>query len=95
MSRWLWVKFVVSVGLLWLLLQHVGATGVLARIGAVNPGLAALAIIVLLFQLWLGAFRWHSVTRAFEVPTPAFVLWRHLLVAQFCSQLLRQVWAVT
>jgi hypothetical protein len=82
------VKLLVSLGLLWLVAHEADLAGLQSRLGRLAPGLAALALAVLLFQLCVAALRWHLIAGVVGVALPLRLLWRHLLVAQCFSQAL-------
>ena len=82
------IKLLVSLGLLWLVAHEIDLTGLQSRLNRLAPGLATLALAVLLFQLWVAALRWHLIAWNVGVGLSLRVLWRHLLVAQCFSQAL-------
>lgn len=81
-------KLIVSVGLLWFVAHEAELTGLHSRLGRLVSGLAALALAVLLFQLWVAALRWYLIGTRVGVDLSLRLFWRHLLVAQCFSQAL-------
>jgi len=79
-SRWLGtvVKLVISLALVGVLLNAVGAGDAVARLGAVDPAWLALATAVALFQVMSCSERWRGVLAAIDARISfknAFVFW--------------------
>ena len=88
--RRLWVafKFVISIALVAVLLNIVGAQDALGRLRAVDPAWLALAVGVAMFQLAICAERWRSVLAAIEARLTfkdSLVFW---YIAAFFSQIM-------
>ena len=88
MSRWIWLKLAVSIGLILLLVHHVDSSRLFQWIAIADYKLAALAVVVLSLQLWVAALRWGQVAQIFTATLSQLTLWRYCLVAQCFSQLL-------
>jgi len=82
------LKLLVSFGLLWFVAREADLSGLHSRLGRLVSDLAALALAVLLFQLWVAALRWYLIGTRVGVDLSLRLFWRHLLVAQCFSQAL-------
>ncbi len=81
-------KVLVSVGLLYLALHGIDFATVGKRLSQISPGWMALAVILTLAQLWLGAIRWREIAVACRAPLSLFQAMRFNLIGAFFNQTL-------
>lgn len=82
------VKFVVSVGILVLLLRGQDVSSLKADLLAVDLSMLALAVLLLFVQTFLLCHRWILVLRATDVPLGWLAGWRILMISTFFNQVL-------
>jgi glycosyltransferase 2 family protein len=84
----LFSKILASAVLLYFALRGIDFAQVTSKLARINAGWIALAIAVLLFQLWLGAVRWHDVTRVCGTGLPLSRAFRYNFIGAFFNQTL-------
>ena len=89
-KKWLALalKFLVSGFLIWFLLSNINFDEALARMAEVEPGLLAVAVLVLIFQICIGGLRWGTVLTAIGTPLSLFKAIQLFYIGVFFSQAL-------
>lgn len=82
------VKFVVSIGILLLLLRSQDLSFLKADLLAVKLDMLALAVLLLFAQTFVLCHRWILILRAMSVSLEWLAGWRILIVSTFCNQVL-------
>src|SRR3954467_12698007 len=82
------VKFVVSVGILVLLLRGQDLSTLKADLLAVKLNMLALAVVLLFTQTFVLCHRWILILRAMNVPLSWPAGWRIVIVSTFFNQVL-------
>ncbi|MDH2341379.1 lysylphosphatidylglycerol synthase transmembrane domain-containing protein [Bradyrhizobium sp. SSUT77] len=82
------VKFVVSIGILVLLLRGQDLSSLKADLLAVNLNMLALAVLLLFAQTFVLCHRWILILRAMHVPLDWPAGWRIVIVSTFFNQVL-------
>lgn len=82
------VKFVISIGILILILRGQDLWSLKADLLAVKLNMLALAVLLLFAQTFVLCHRWVLILRAMNVPLDWFAGWRILIVSTFFNQVL-------
>jgi len=85
---WIVAKTAVSGLILFVVFRSVSAEALSSRIGAMDAGPVAAAVLVNLFQSGLGAYRWRVISGRIFSGLRFAVLLRFWLIGQFLSQAL-------
>ena len=81
-------RIVVSLGLLYLALRGIDFSAVQSRLSHINLGWIGLAILVTLFQLFLGALRWREISTLSEARLTSTQAFRYNMIGAFFNQTL-------
>ena len=89
-KKWLALalKLLVSGFLIWFLLSTIDLDQALTRMAEVEPGLLAVAVLILIFQIGLGGFRWEAVLTAIGTPLGLFKSTQLFYIGVFFNQAL-------
>jgi uncharacterized membrane protein YbhN (UPF0104 family) len=82
------LKFALSAGLIWILLQKIDLAEAWQRALGIDPAMLALAFVLLFIQIALGAIRWVSVLHSIGEPLPFFRALKLYYICTFFSLVL-------
>jgi uncharacterized membrane protein YbhN (UPF0104 family) len=82
------IKFIFSVGLLYLALGKVDFPALIARLDSRSLKWLSLAIAVIFLQLFIGALRWREISRFCEAPLSTIQATRFAVIGAFFNQTL-------
>ncbi len=82
------LKLVVSLALIWFLLDAVGTEDAFARLLGVDPSWLAAAAFLCLVQMVIGTLRWYAVLDAIDETLPIGQLFRITYIGGFFNQTL-------
>ncbi|AVT82888.1 lysylphosphatidylglycerol synthase transmembrane domain-containing protein [Rhodopseudomonas palustris] len=81
-------KILVSAALLYFALRKADFVALAARIDATSLGWLGAAVGVALFQIFLGALRWRTISDASGAPLDLGPAWRYTMIGSFFNQTL-------
>jgi glycosyltransferase 2 family protein len=82
------VRIAVSLALLYLALRGINLAAIEARLSQINAGWIALAVLVTLFQILLGALRWREISDLCHAPLTDLLAFRYNMIGAFFNQTL-------
>src|SRR5215468_3662893 len=82
------IRVMVSVGLLYLALRGINFAAIQARLSQMNLGWIAVAILVTVFQIFLGALRWREISGLCQAPLTDLRAFRYNMIGAFFNQTL-------
>jgi uncharacterized membrane protein YbhN (UPF0104 family) len=82
------VRILVSLALLYLALRGVNFAAIQSRLSQINLGWIGLAILVTVFQIFLGALRWREISALCEAPLTDLQAFRYNMIGAFFNQTL-------
>jgi uncharacterized membrane protein YbhN (UPF0104 family) len=82
------IRVIVSVGLLYLALRGINFAAIQSRLSQMNLGWIVLAILVTVFQIFLGALRWHEISALCDAPLTNLQAFRYNMIGAFFNQTL-------
>src|SRR5215467_1189272 len=82
------IRVMVSVGLLYLALRGINFAAIQSRLSQTNLGWIALAILVTVFQIFLGALRWCEISSLCHAPLTNLQAFRYNMIGAFFNQTL-------
>ena len=82
------VKFTISIGLIWYLLQSIDLGSAWSRMLGADTIDLALAVLVITVQVIISVFRWRAVMVAINAVLPAWLTLRIYLIGLFFNQVL-------
>lgn len=83
-----WLKLLITAALVAYLLSRIDVGSVLRQVRRIDPALAMLALLVMLFQLGLVSLRWQLVNHLVDVRTRIGQTFRLTFIGQFFNQVL-------
>jgi glycosyltransferase 2 family protein len=81
-------RVVVSLGLLYLALRGINFAAIQSRLSQINLLWIALAVLVTIFQILLGALRWREISDLCHAPLSDFKAFRYNMIGSFFNQTL-------
>jgi hypothetical protein len=82
------VRILVSLGLLYLALRGINFAVLQSRLSQINPPWIVLAILVTVFQVFLGALRWREISALCNAPLSDLQAFRYNMIGSFFNQTL-------
>ena len=82
------IRVVVSLGLLYLALRGVNFAAIESRLSQINLSWIFVAILVAVFQIFLGALRWKEISVLCEAPLTDLQAFRYNMIGAFFNQTL-------
>jgi glycosyltransferase 2 family protein len=82
------VRILVSLALLYLALRGINFTAVQARLSQINLGWIALAVLVTVVQIFIGALRWREISQLCLAPLTDLQAFRYNMIGSFFNQTL-------
>jgi uncharacterized membrane protein YbhN (UPF0104 family) len=84
----LMARIAVSLALLYLALRGINFAAIQARLSQINLGWIALAVLVALLQIFLGALRWREISDLCHAPLTDLLAFRYNMIGAFFNQAL-------
>ena len=81
-------RIAVSLALLYLALRGINFAAIETRLSQINVGWIALAVLVTLFQILLGALRWRDISDLCDAPLTDLLAFRYNMIGAFFNQTL-------
>ena len=81
-------RVVVSLGLLYLALRGINFAAIQSRLSQINLLWIALAVLVTIFQIFLGALRWREISDLCHAPLSDLRAFRYNMIGSFFNQTL-------
>jgi uncharacterized membrane protein YbhN (UPF0104 family) len=81
-------RILVSLALLYLALRGINFTAIQSRLSQINLGWIALAVLITVVQIFLGALRWRDVSRECQAPLTHLQTFRYNMIGAFFNQTL-------
>jgi glycosyltransferase 2 family protein len=82
------IRIAVSLALLYFALRGIDFAAIEARLSQINVGWIALAVLVTLFQIFLGALRWREISDLCHAPLTDLLAFRYNMIGAFFNQTL-------
>jgi hypothetical protein len=82
------VRIVVSLALLYLALRGINFTAIQSRLSQISLGWIVIAILVTIFQTFLGALRWREISGQCQAPLSNVQAFRYNMIGTFFNQTL-------
>ena len=82
------IRVLVSLALLYLALRGINFSAVQSRLSQINLGWIAIAILVTVFQIFLGALRWRVISGLCQAPLTDLPAFRYNMIGAFFNQTL-------
>src|SRR5258708_23062312 len=82
------IRIVVSLGLLYLAIRGINFRVILSRLSQINLGWIALALLVTVVQIFLGALRWREISQLCQAPLTDLQAFRYNMIGAFFNQTL-------
>jgi len=82
------IRVLVSLGLLYIALRGINFAAIQSRLSQINLGWIGIAILVTIFQLFLGALRWREISVLCEAPLTDLQAFRYNMIGAFFNQTL-------
>jgi len=82
------VRIAVSLALLYLALRGIDFAAIETRLSQINVGWIALAVLITLFQIFLGALRWREISDLCHAPLTDLLAFRYNMIGAFFNQTL-------
>ena len=82
------VRILVTLALLYLALSGVNFAAIQSRLSQINIGWIALALLVSVLQIFLGALRWREISARCEAPLTDLQAFRYNMIGSFFNQTL-------
>ena len=82
------IRVLVSLALLYLALRGINFSAVQSRLSQINLGWIAIAILVTVFQIFLGALRWRVISGLCQAPLTDLQAFRYNMIGAFFNQTL-------
>jgi len=82
------IRVLVSLALLYLALRGINFSAVQSRLSQINLGWIAIAILVTIFQIFLGALRWRVISGLCQAPLTDLQAFRYNMIGAFFNQTL-------
>src|SRR3981081_2902348 len=81
-------RILVSLALLYLALRGINFTAVQSRLSQINVGWIALAVLITVVQIFLGALRWQEISERCQAPLTDLQAFRYNMIGAFFNQTL-------
>src|SRR5882757_6480984 len=81
-------RILVSLALLYLALRGINFTAIQSRLSQINIGWIAVAIIITIGQIFLGALRWREISALCQAPLTDLQAFRYNMIGAFFNQTL-------
>jgi uncharacterized membrane protein YbhN (UPF0104 family) len=81
-------RILVSLALLYLALRGINFTAIQSRLGQINVGWIALAVLITVVQIFVGALRWREVSELCQAPLTDSQAFRYNMIGAFFNQTL-------
>lgn len=82
------VRILVSLALLYFALRGINFTAIQSRLSQINVGWIALAVLITVVQIFIGALRWREITGQCEAPLTDLQAFRYNMIGAFFNQTL-------
>ena len=82
------IRVLVSLALLYLALRGINFSAIQLRLSQINLGWIAIAILVTIFQIFLGALRWRVISGLCQAPLTDLQAFRYNMIGAFFNQTL-------
>src|SRR5258708_25247394 len=82
------VRILVSLALLYLALRGINFTLIQSRLSQINLGWIALALLVTVVQIFIGALRWREISQLCQAPLTDLQAFRYNMIGAFFNQTL-------
>ena len=82
------IRVLVSLALLFLALRGINFAGIQSRLSQINLAWIALAVLVTIFQIFLGALRWREISLLCDAPLSDLQAFRYNMIGAFFNQTL-------
>ena len=82
------IRVLVSLALLYLALRGINFAAIQLRLSQINLGWIAIAILVTVFQIFLGALRWREISGLCQAPLTDLQAFRYNMIGAFFNQTL-------
>jgi glycosyltransferase 2 family protein len=82
------VRILVSLALLYLALRGINFTAIQSRLSQIRVGWIALAVLITVFQVFLGALRWREISGRCQAPLTDLQAFRYNMIGAFFNQTL-------
>src|SRR5258708_29221057 len=80
------IRILVSLALLYLALRGINFTVIQSRLSQINLGWIALALLVTVVQIFLGALRWREISQLCRAPLTDLQAFRYNMIGAFFNQ---------
>ena len=81
-------RVLVSLALLYLALRGIDFVAIRSRLGQINLAWISLAVLVTIFQIFLGALRWREISALCNAPLGDLQAFRYNMIGSFFNQTL-------
>jgi len=82
------VRILVSLALLYLALRGINFTAIQARLSQISVGWIALAVLITVVQVFIGALRWREISALCKAPLTDLQAFRYNMIGTFFNQTL-------
>jgi uncharacterized protein (TIRG00374 family) len=82
------IRILVSLALLYLALRGINFTGIQLRLSQINLGWIALALVITMVQIFIGALRWREISELCQAPLIDLQAFRYNMIGAFFNQTL-------
>src|SRR5712691_10236025 len=81
-------RILVSLALLYLALRGINFTAIQSRLSQINVGWIALAVLITVVQIFIGALRWRQISELCQAPLTDLQAFRYNMIGAFFNQTL-------
>src|ERR1700680_2396738 len=81
-------RILVSLALLYLALRGINFAAIQSRLSQINVGWIALAVLITVAQIFLGALRWREISQRCQAPLTDLQAFRYNMIGAFFNQTL-------
>jgi len=81
-------RILVSLALLYLALRGINFTAIQSRLSQINVGWIALAVLITVVQIFIGALRWREISELCHAPLTDLQAFRYNMIGAFFNQTL-------
>jgi uncharacterized membrane protein YbhN (UPF0104 family) len=82
------IRILVSLALLYLALRGINFTVIQSRLSQINLGWIALALLITVVQIFIGALRWREISELCQAPLTDWQAFRYNMIGAFFNQTL-------
>jgi glycosyltransferase 2 family protein len=82
------IRILVSLALLYLALRGINFTVIQSRLSQINLGWIALALVITVVQIFIGALRWREISELCQAPLTDLQAFRYNMIGAFFNQTL-------